>query len=146
MKTLTPKEKKAIANLKSGKSKRQSIMEAYDCKNLMTADKIGQKVFKKEKVVKELQLWRDREREELLPLAYQKRKDILSSNISKKVSDDVIRKTAKEVFDESLSTKDTERTAIITLTNKFWDTNRAKELKIETKHHIDIDDNNTIEE
>lgn len=106
MKTLTAKEKKAIEGLKSGKTKRQAVFEAYNCKNLAVADKIGQKLFKKEKVVKELQIWREKEREELLPKAMKKVDEILSANPDKAPSWDIISKTGLRIIDRNLDQKE----------------------------------------
>jgi hypothetical protein len=119
MKTLTPKEKKAIEGIKQGKTKRQAINEAYNCKNLKVADVIGQKVFKKEKVIQELELLRERERRELLPKAMDKINEILSSVPEKSPSWDVINKASQKVLDRAFTDKSTKEDEIKKFSNQF---------------------------
>jgi len=104
-KGLTPQEQKAVAGLILGKTKRQAIKDSYNCRSLKVADEIGQKVFNRDRVVKELELYRNKEREVLLPLATQRYEDILRSQPKNKPNWETIRKASSEVVGRNTDEK-----------------------------------------
>ena len=101
MKMLNAQEKKAIEGIKDGKTKRGAIMQAYNCKNVQVADVIGQRVFKRQRVLEELQLLREQERKQLLPKALKRMDEILDAKPDKPPSWDIIQKVAQGVVTRS---------------------------------------------
>ena len=104
-KGLTPQEQKAVAGLMLGKTKKQAIKDAYNCKNMKVAETIGTRVFKRQRVMEELEACRNRERDILLPLAVQRIEEILRSQPKNKPNWETIRKASSEVVGRNTDEK-----------------------------------------
>lgn len=144
MKPLTIKEKKAIEGIMAGKSKRRAIKDAYDCKSLAVADVIGQKVFKREKVIKELQVWREKEKD-LIPKSYKVIDNILSTEPKGNPTWDVLRKTAENNILRVKQDEAVNKTTTLNFYSRFIKSpNKIKEL---TSKSIEIvQEDNSIED
>lgn len=127
-KGLTPQEKKAVEGIVLGKTKRQAIQEAYNCKNLKVVDEMGQKVFKRERVIDELDFYRSKEREQLLPKATERINEILSLAPPNKPNWETVRKTSEGVINRAVPKNESLKIEQFNFIGRFINLNKLKEL------------------
>lgn len=118
-KQLTPKEKKAIEGIIAGETKRKSIMQAYACKSPEVADVIGQRVFKRERVIAKLQEYKEAEID-LVPKAIETLKAILDAPVKDvEASYDTKRKAAEGILLRNMDKGKGEKAPAIQFIDKY---------------------------